>query len=320
MKPRYLISTRRTGLGDRLVSLAAAWRLARISGRSLVADWRFSHYTPRAEANLFASCFEPAPTLAGVPFIGDDDVARLGLPGKPQRTLMEAIRHRLTGCRRLSATEALRAIHEGRDVPARAILLDDCIPDGSMPVEEARRFLSGLRPQPQIAEAVSRFRTTLGAGPVIGLHVRHGNGGDIMAHTPYWVSFDEALNRCVRAVEAARGLLGQQANVLLCTDSQEVERALSARIRHLISRSKLYRNPGEGELHRWRFAGLTFADAMTEMLLLAETDILIRYPPGSFFSFYGAVMKRRPRDEPQLVVDLQKPWDANDALSPALLF
>ena len=295
-----------------------AWRLAGISGRSLVADWRFGRYAAHAETNLFASCFEPASILAGVPFFGDDRVATLGLPGKPQRTFFEAAWHRLSGCRRVSPAEALRAIQEGRDVGGRAILLDDCIPDWSMPLEEARQFLSALRPKPQIAEAVRKFRASLGGSPIIGLHVRHGNGGDIMAHARYWTSFDDALGRCVRAVAAARELLGEQANVFLCTDSQDVEKALAARIPRLLSRPKLYRYPGEGELHRWRFAGLTFADALTEMLLLAEGDILIRYPPGSFFSFYGAVMKRRQRSELRLVNDLLISWDPSDPLSPAL--
>lgn len=318
MKPRYVISTRRTGLGDRLVCLAAAWRLARITGRSLVADWRFSGYTAHAETNLFASCFEPASILAGVPFIGDDSVATLGLPGTSERTFLEAVWHRLSGCRRLSAEKTLHAIHEGSDVAGRAILVDGCIPDWSMPLEEAREFLSALHPQPQFAEAVRAFRASLGEGPIIGLHVRNGNGGDIMAHGPYWASFDDALDRCVRAVKAASDLLGEQAKVFLCTDSQEVEQALAARIPRLALRPKLYRYPGEGELHRWRFAGLTFADAITEMLLLAEPDILIRYPLGSFFSFYGAVMKRRPRGEPRVVKDLLISWDPSDPLSPGL--
>jgi len=319
LRQRYVVSTRRTGLGDRLVSLTAAWRLARSTGRTLVADWRFSAYSPDAEANLYALCFEQPPQLAGVPFVGDDTVAELGLPGKPKRTLLEAVRHRLTGCQRLSPAAALIAIHEGRDAAGRAILLDGCIPDGAMSVEEGHRFLSALQPLPPIAESISSFRASLGEGPIIGLHVRHGNGGNIMGHAPYWATFASALDRCVRAVEAARRLLDRPAVVLLCTDSQEVEHALAGLVPRLVSRPKVFRYPGEGELHRWRFAGLTLADALTEMFLLAQSDILIRYPPASYFSFFGAVMKRRHANEPRRLDELQKPWDSSDPLSPALL-
>src|ERR1700733_11022962 len=75
---RYVISIRRhTGLGDHLICLAAAWRFARDTGRVLVADWRFSPYTLAAKDNLFPLCFEVPSSLAGVPFIGANDVGEL---------------------------------------------------------------------------------------------------------------------------------------------------------------------------------------------------------------------------------------------------
>jgi hypothetical protein len=33
---------------------------------------------------------------------------------------------------------------------------------------------------------------------------------------------------------------------------------------------------------------------MVDMLLLAECDALVRFPPGSFFSFYASLMRRKP--------------------------
>jgi hypothetical protein len=55
------------------------------------------------------------------------------------------------------------------------------------------------------------------------------------------------------------------------------------------------------------------------MPLLPGTDALIHCPPGSFFSFYGAAMKRHRQAERQTVHDLQWPWDLRDRLSPALI-
>jgi hypothetical protein len=60
-------------------------------------------------------------------------------------------------------------------------------------------------------------------------------------------------------------------------------------------------------------------DAMVEMLLLAKSSALIRYPPGSFYSFYAAVMKPRQSSTAQTLYDLQRPYDPDDPLSPALL-
>ena len=320
VRRRYIISTRRTGLGDRLVSLGAAWRFARGSGRILVADWRFSAYSPDTRANLFTLCFEGASDLAGVPFIGDDSVGSLGLPGNPGRTVLEAVRHRLTGCRRLSLEEAERLLTGGRDIDGRGLLLDSCIADGSTPVEESRAFLSALRPVPRIASAVAAFRGGLGEGPVIGLHIRHGNGGDVMDHGRFWSSFQPAIARCVAAVRHARTQFGPAAIVLLCTDSAEVEHAIKESVTGVVTRKKIYRDPGDGELHLWRGAFLVRDDAMIEMLLLAECDALIRYPPRSFFSFYAAVMKPSRERRADTMRNLENHWDPADPLSPAILF
>jgi hypothetical protein len=317
--PRYIVSTRRTGLGDRLVSLAAAWGLARDTGRTLVADWRFSAYALDGKTNLFTLCFEKCSDLAGVPFVGDDSVSRLGLPGNPKRTVLDAIRHRLTGCRRLTPEEAASAIRSGRDVKGRAILLDACLFDRSMPVEECRQFMSALRPRAHIADAVAAFHAGLGDGPIIGLHVRYGNSGNIMNHARYWTSFAPAMARCVAAVEHARERSGASATVMLCTDSLEVEQAMKDSIPRLATRPKMYRHPGAGELHLWPGASLGRDDAMIEMLLLAKCDALIRYPPDSLFSLYGAVMRHRHDPQPRMLDDLARRWNPGDTLSPAIL-
>jgi hypothetical protein len=321
MKARYVVSIRRTtGLGDRLISLSAAWRFARNTGRTLVADWRLSHYATNAESNLFGLCFQASAELAGVPFIGDDTVAKLRLPGAPRPTIREAVYYRLTGCRRLARDDADVMIRAGEDVSARTVVLDSCINDGSAPLDEMRSYLGALCPLDHIADTVSAFRRQLGSGLVIGLHIRHGNGGDVMDHARYWDSSRAAIDRCMRAVTNATAQLGTAATLLLCTDSIEVERAVRDVIPDVVCRPKLYRPPNDGELHGWHGAPLVREDAMVEMLLLAECEVLIRYPPRSFFSFYAAVKHRREGQSRGTVHDLQRPFDPQDPLSPALLF
>ena len=85
-----------------------------------------------------------------------------------------------------------------------------------------------------------------------------------------------------------------------------------------ISRPKLYRQPGEGELHGWG-APLVRDDALIEMLVVAECDALIRYPPASFFTFYAAVMRRHGSTRPKEIRDLECPFAADDGLSPPVL-
>lgn len=317
---RHVISIRRrTGLGDHLICLAAAWRFARDTGRTLVADWRFSPYTLAAEDNLFPLCFEVPAKLAGVPFIAGAEVAALG-PQEHRPSRLDPLAFWRRGDTRwLSHRQALAHIRSGRDLAASKLIIESCVNHGITAVADLWDFFSVLTPVAVIASAVSAFRAGLPSGPVIGLHVRHGNGATIPGYALHWRSFASAIARCLHAVDAARASLGQKATVCLCTDSMEVEKALRARIPNLFTRPKMLRDSGEGELHLWRGSALARQDALVEMLLLAQGDALVRYPPASFFSFYGAVMKHgRGRQGEQISV-LQEPWDASDHLSPALL-
>jgi hypothetical protein len=191
---------------------------------------------------------------------------------------------------------------------------------GSSRIEDSRAFLSTLRPTASIAALTAAFReTNLGSGPVIGLHIRHGNGGRT-GHSASWRSFDASIERCRRAVSLARKRVGRDAVVFLCTDSVAVEEAVRRVIQDVVCRTKTFRELGTGELHTWSQAHEGRDDAMVEMLLLAGCDALIRYPPGSFFTFYAAVMGRWKDRALDTLYDLQRPCDSADPLSPTVIF
>ena len=314
-----------TGLGDRIICLGAAWRYARLTGRTLIADWRHGAYGLPNAANRFAACFEPAPLLAGVPFVGNYGLGRPPLPRPRYPPAWDDDRPVIWPYLRDDATvladrdEAVALIRAGEDVAAPTVVLDACVNDGLVAFEEARTFLQGLRPVAPVAAAVETFASAhLRDGPVIGLHVRHGNGG-VTGHARYWESFAAAIGRCVRAVEAARAALGRGAPVLLCTDSEPVEQVLRARLDAVLVRDKPFRAVGQGELHLGPWGPGSLRDALIEMLLLAECQALIRFPPGSFFSFPAAVLKRTHRSVPKTLYDLQAPLDESDPLAAALL-
>ncbi len=150
--------------------------------------------------------------------------------------------------------------------------------------------------------------------------MRHGNGGDILNHTPYWSSFPEAIARCKRAIRYGRDKLGSDAPVFLATDSAEVEEALVESVWGIVVRPKSFREPGAGELHYGPDDETRVEDALAEMLLLSNNAALIRYPPASFFSFYAAIMKPTASNPPTDIDQLQQPFDKSDPLSPAVLF
>ena len=316
---RYVISIRRrTGLGDHLICLAAAWRFARDTGRTLVADWRFSSYTLMRNDNLFPLCFEAPDELAGVPFIGGPDVGAVS-PQRADGTLGFAPFWRWNDLRRIPYRRALAHIEAGRDFATRKVVFDNCLNHAVTSVADAATLFRALKPVASAADALAAFRAAMPPGPLIGLHMRHGNGARIPGYQDHWASFPRAIERCVKAIEEARRLLGGQATVLLCSDYAPAEEAISARIGDVATRHKMRREAGEGEQHLWRGAPFMRDDALIEMLMLGQCDALIRYPPGSFFSLYGAVLKPSRQPLPAHMQALQQPWDPADGLSPALL-
>ncbi len=334
MADRYVISIRRAGLGDRLICLAAGWRYARDTGRTLVADWRHCRITPDPGENGFQRCFRPTTFLAGVPFIGDEQVTTMHFPKPryPEGWNRDSVLRR--GRRPRSVLHfrpkvdfeaerrfAVDTIRSGRDMPVPTIVFDRCVNDGLVDLTDARTFFSALRPANRICEQVEAFhRTFIADRRIIGLHVRHGNGGDIGTHAPFWNSVDDAISRCERAVHHVRRVVGDDAIVFLTTDSSDVQGRLEAVWPNLLARAKTFRPPGAGELHLGPDAWSGRDDTLVEMLLLARCNALIRYPPGSFFSFYAAAMLSENQPALTTTYDLQIPWDGSDRFAPAVVF
>lgn len=320
MNDRYVLSFRNGGLGDRLICLAAAWLYARDTGRTLVVDWRYGGMAENS-MNAFPLCFCPASKLSGVPFDANIATASLPKPRFPEpwnHDLLLKLPLRTSRSVIADRDLAVRLIRERQDVPAPTVVFDACINDGLVKLEDARAFFDDLEPSRSIHERVEKFGKSIRAA--IALHVRHGNGGDIMDHARYWTSFDRSIDSCLRAVSYARSSLGYMAPVFLCTDSAEVQASLQNKLENLITWPKTFLPPGAGELHRSQRPWERRDDAVTEMLLLGECAALIRYPPGSFFSFYAACILSR--NNPSLITasDLQRHWDRNDPLSPSIIF
>jgi hypothetical protein len=323
---RYVRSIRGTGIGDRLICLCAAWIFAHSTGRILIADWRFGAYSAPNSGNIFSRCFEQGEELAGVPFVGDQSVSAMAMPRPRHPAAWNDDRLLAFPFLRSPHTifedrdAAVALIRSGADVAEPVVVFDSCINDGVVSIADARRFLRALQPVETVTSGVRAFQQRHGGRrPMIGLHMRHGNGGEIMGHAPYWVSFDDAIERCAQAVAAARKSLGADTAVFLCTDSQDVEVAVRHRIGAVVTRDKTFRESGQGELHLGRDSGDSLHDALVEMILLADCDALVRYPPGSFFTFYSAVLMQTRQQSGGTIYDLQKSYDSADRLSPALL-
>jgi hypothetical protein len=309
-----VVSRRTAGLGDLLVNLLVAWRFAEQTGRTLVADWRGSYYLQDPAANLFCALFEPPSCLAGVPFVGHDDLSdvpyqepfhpplwtRASLDRQPTRGAADEMADR---------DAAVVLVCAGEDVTAPTVVFDGCINDALPSAARCRELLAELRPVAGLRAKVEAFRAAhLDDRHVVAVHLRHGNGGAIGDHARYWTDFDAAVERCAAAARDARARLGGDAVVFLATDAQPAAEAFLALVPETVVRSKFFRRPGDGELHLWPLGFVSLAEAMIDLLLLAECDALVRFPPGSFFSFYASVMKRKPPSEiPEERIDPASP-------------
>lgn len=311
---RYVLARRWSGLGDCLVSLLAAHRYAKATGRALVVDWRHSSYAP-PERNLFALVFEPPGVWDGVPVLADDRVADFAHAGPcwPPAWNTIGLDAAPDQGERGDAGAAAALIESGVDVAEPVVVFDGCIAPVAPPADVARRRLLALRVRETFVASVADFRAARFAGrPVVGVHVRHGNGGVIGDHARWWINPGAAMlaiSDAIRAAAAALRLrLQVEPAVYVATDSPEVEAVLRQLVPGMVTRPKAFRPAGAGELHRWAGSAGGLHDAMVEMLLLAEVDVLLRYPPGSYYSYWGATMGRRPPDAPPAPVPGSVPW------------
>ncbi|WP_156922439.1 nodulation protein NodZ [Azorhizobium doebereinerae] len=287
MARRYVVARRRTGFGDCIWSLAAAWQYAKRTGRILVIDWTGSCYTRDSETNAFTQFFNPIDEIAGVPVILAGGGENLRLPGPffpewwnghwgekrgDQQVLFE--RDQL---RRLFAT--------GQDCAAATVICDACLMWGCDEWAENVIF-DELDVVERIRDKISAYRRDNFDGcKVIGVHIRHGNGEDIQDHWPYWAE-PERLMRLVEGKMRSERLRveSEMVKYFLSTDSIFVLNSIVRVFPGVMYTEKEYRRLGAGPLHCPQLGPAGGEAALVDMYLLAMCDVLIRVPPTSAFS------------------------------------
>ncbi|SFJ85880.1 Nodulation protein Z (NodZ) [Bradyrhizobium sp. Gha] len=295
---RFVVSRRRTGLGDCLWSLAAAWRFAKQTGRTLVIDWRGSCYLDEPFTNAFPVFFEPVEDIAGVRVICDDDLNRRSFPGpffpawwnKPAidcvyRPDEQIFRER---------DELDQLFRSKKDSDATTVVCDACLM-WRCDQEAEREIFRSIKPRPEIRARIDAvYREHFEPYSVIGIHVRHGNGEDIMGHAPYWADTERALRQVCIAIHNAKALPhAKPVRAFLCTDSALVLEEISKRFPDVFVIPKLFQAPQAGPLHNAALGAEGGFSALTEMYLLARCDTVIRFPPTSAFTRYARLFAPR---------------------------
>lgn len=298
MKERFVVSRRRTGFGDCLWSLAAAWQYAKRTGRTLVIDWRGSCYLDEPFTNAFGVFFEPIQDIAGVRVVCDDQINQLSFP-RPffptwwNRPSIDCV-YRPDEQIFRERDELRRLLEDQDDTHANTVVCDACLMWGCDQDAE-RQIFRAIKLRSEIQARIDAiYQEHFEGRSVIGVHVRHGNGEDIMGHTPCWADPQRALRQVCAAIEKAKASPhAKPVTVLLCTDSPKVLSQVSASFPDLFTISKRFQADQAGPLHSAELGAEGGFSALVEMYLLGRCDTVIRFPPTSAFTRYARLVVPR---------------------------
>ena len=259
---KYVTYLERSGLANRLRLHCLAQAYALKTGRTLVVDWKPNRHCHATYDDLF---------LAGPPSLDS-------LPPAERKTIRLAriFNSHSYGRGTLPNNLGVDALN---DSPKRLVILK---PDLEASVENGSRLgryhkavIDGLNPKPEINSAIARFLENIPSMRV-GLHVRMGD---------FVKKYGSSLPPISRYIDIVSAILVKRpdANIVLVSDAEEEElRPLLAAVK-CHTRDKInIRTSTEG-----------IRDALVDMMVLAQTDLVISTPSSSF-SAVAAMLGSKP--------------------------
>ena len=303
---RYIIVKGRAGLGNRMLAVLGGALYAKLSGRRLVVDWTDWHFADPGQ-NVYSFLFDsPAESVSAVsqdlPVVPSVWAGHLGVAASdrcdqlfPKRLHdYSVVFDTSIDVARLDYPEPIvvfwawdQQIWRMRRHLRRALPELRGQSDWQIMKELAAQY---LRPSALVRAQADAFKAEHFRGPVVGVHVRY---------TDRKVPLD-AIHRGVGAALKRR----PGARVFLATDSEIVQKEFVARYPDVLVRPKDFRSGGQ-PLHMDYWANgknARAADALTEMLLLAECDALIYAQRSSFSHVAHLLSSMNERD----VVDVDR--------------
>ena len=326
---RYIISADinniYSGLGCMLQILLPAWIYASMTHRTLIIDWRSNPYTrDMPEKNLFPLLFETnCLEQLGTPCITNDSIGEIPLPqpilGPTRPFTDESGKSYHMGNGGISKTKMITILRKNEDVPALTFIptLNSCFQltnqfnyNSEQPaytLEQARTFYRALKPVPRWLNLINSFYNAhFIEKPVIGIHVRHGNGEEkYRDHFSQRViedfeSFIKMLAERIKSI--AHQQFGDNYKVFLCTDSDIVSDALSPYFTDFITRDIWRPAPGEGidfdAAYKMAKGSESAGNALVDIWLLSKCNLVIKTRKTAFLSPLPYLM-----DRPDAIVD-----------------
>ncbi len=303
--PRVIISHRNSGLGDNLMAAASAWRYAKDTNRALVIFWQPSRYLADKGENAFSRFFNVPETIEGVPIIAESRIDTISallilhpyffhpFPD-PLSIIYKVLSKSGIGAdnlfkRRFQMRQAAtdRIMNNSEDLKEKIIITHGCY----KPNDDLRPFFDSLELKPEFQRKADQFADKFFKNKkVIGVHIRYYNKAmPISDHTKYWQNQAEALSVCLNKIkESLKKIQGSEYVVFLSTDSRLVQDFITGAVDNVVVFEKVFGSDGSKELHQ-EVPVETAAATLIEMFLLAKSEILVRFPPGSWFSHYASL-------------------------------
>ena len=302
-----------SGLGCNLHMLGPAWKYAIKTNRTLIIDWRGNPYTRNEPVkNLFPLLFEtPSQSEIGISVIADDSINNLRLPQPilgPSNSITQPFgeNHNLPSGG-LNILDLRRIIHGCYNISYPTIL--PSLESAWIPLDkpflnpiEGKKLYGSLKLKPQWAEKVNAFYyTNLADMPVIGIHIRHGNGEEKYRDhfKPRIINdfdlFMQAITEKIKRYADKR--FGNDYKVFLCTDSDVVVTKLTGYFPTLVSRQIWRPSQGKGvdfdHAYKLPNGGIGAAgDALVDMQLLAKCDAILMSRNTAFASHIPYILEK----------------------------
>ena len=303
--PRVIISQRNNGLGDNLLAAANAWCHAKHTNRALVIVWQPSRYLADKKVNAFSHFFKVPDKIEGVPVVVEPSIDPIStflishplyyLPFPDPVLLIYKLFSKITKSAQSLFKERLlkkkgvtdRIIKNNEDIQNRVLITHSCY----APNDSLKLFFDSLKLNSEFQEKVDWFaERNFKNKKVIGVHIRYYNRSMAHSdHTKYWQDQVGALCVCLNKIkEAAAGLKQSDYVVFLSTDSGLVHDFISQSVENLVFYEKDFGSDISQELHQ-ELPVETATSTVIEMFLLAKSDILVRFPHESWFSYYASL-------------------------------
>jgi hypothetical protein len=319
---RYIISADindiYSALGCMLLVLLPCWKYAKATKRILVIDWRGNSYARRIpNKNLFPLLFQiPNKNDLGVSCIADDTINYLALPqpifAPAGRFINENGEQDMLTIKTYNRDQIKIVLEKQKEIKnptiipsvnAAFVLANNHGPISFFgnkvnqnviySMDDAKQLYRAIKPLPKWKRIADDFAADqFSDRPILGVHIRHGNGeGDFRDHFKKRSidNMDKFIDVMVRKIKH----YGQQHfnddyTLLLCTDSVLVIDAVKPHFSHFSTRLIWRPEPGAGldfDVMYKDVRGLQSAiNALIDMLLLAKCDTVLMTRDSAFLA------------------------------------